>query len=150
MKKKIFALVLLFFPLSFVFADGIEYDRAVSFDRLPAKARSFLQTYYPQAVWLTGKKEIDGCSVEYKVVFKDGLRVEFARNGKWTKLENPQGGIPSDLVPQPIRDFLQDNFPDGGGVYRMERDRREIEVKLRNGMECTFSAKSFLPMEIDR
>ena len=129
-------------------ADGIEYDRAVSMDRLPKKAQTFLQDYYPDAVWLSGKKEVDGCQVEYRVQFKDGTRIEFKRNGKWKQVSQRNGYIPNTLVPEPIRNFIQENFPQVQGILSMEQDRREIEVRLSNGMECSFSAKSFLPMEI--
>lgn len=151
MKKKILVMLLslFLFPLSLAYADGIEYDRAVSFDRLPARARTFLQTYYPQAVWFMGKKEVDGFKVEYQVSFRDGVEVEFKRNGKLKKVRNRNGVVPASLVPAPIAEFLQANFPASGGIYQMERDRREIEVKMRNGLECTFSARSYLPMSMD-
>ena len=130
-------------------ADGIEYDKAVSMDRLPRRAQTFLQRYYPDAVWLTGKKEIDGIEAEYRVQFKDGTIIEFRRNGKWKKISQRQKPLPASLVPEPIQDFIRQNFPQTAGIWSMEQDRREIEVRLPDGRECTFSAKSYLPMEID-
>ena len=44
---------------------------------------------------------------------------------------------------------ISQNFPHVTGIWSMEQDRREIEVRLSDGRECTFSAKSHLPMEID-
>lgn len=132
-----------------VWADGIEYDKAVSMDRLPRRAQSFLQTYYPTAVWLSGKKEVDGVEVEYKVQFKDGTVIEFRRNGRWKKISQRQKPLPASLIPEPIQAFISQNFPHVTGIWSMEQDRQEIEVRLSDGRECTFSAKSYLPMEID-
>lgn len=48
---------------------------------------------------------------DYKVVFVNGAKVEFAKNGEWKDVECKYGEVPAAIVPQQIRDYVTKNYP---------------------------------------
>ena len=47
------------------------------------------------------------------------------------------GEVPSGIVPQPIRVYVEKHFP-GRRIACLERDRRDYEIELDNGFELKF------------
>ena len=60
--------------------------------------------------------------------------------GEWTDVERPGGGVPDGLIPQPILKFVAANYP-GRHVRGVERDGRNHEVSLDNGLELKFNRR---------
>lgn len=126
------------------FADN---DRAVSFDRLPEKARDFISVNFPGEKLAYAKQERDFLEVNYEVVMVSGVKLEFDRRGEWTSIECRYSTISKKLIPEPIRDYVDEAYK--GAEYReISRDRREYEVKLTYGLELTFD-RYFNLMGID-
>lgn len=63
--------------------------------------------------------------------------MEFDRSGEWTEVLYKTGEIPAEIIPQPIRDYVKQNYP-GTVIQKIERDKHKIEVKLSNRWEITF------------
>ena len=84
---------------------------------------------------------------DYKVVFVNGAKVEFTKNGEWKDVECKYGEVPAALVPQQIRDYVAKNFA-GRKIVSIDRDKRGYEVKLDNGLELKFDLK-FRLIEVD-
>lgn len=55
--------------------------------------------------------------------------------------------MPADIVPQQIKDYVKQNYPDAR-ITKIDRDRRDYEVSLSNRLELTFN-KEFRLIEID-
>ncbi|MDE5947775.1 MAG: PepSY-like domain-containing protein, partial [Prevotella sp.] len=68
-------------------------------------------------------------------------------NGNWKEVDCRQTVVPSAVIPIQISDYLKANYPDVS-VIKIERDRREYEVKLSNRMELKFDMK-FRLIDID-
>ena len=84
---------------------------------------------------------------DYKVVFVNGSKVEFAKDGQWKEVDCKYGEVPAAVVPQPIRDYVAKNFADRR-IVSIDRDKRGWEVKLDNGLDLKFDLQ-FRLIEID-
>lgn len=113
-------------------------DRPIAVTELPAAARQFLDTHFGdmQVAYAT----VDGhlFDKDYEVAFTNGSKVEFDRNGEWKEVEVRTGSIPAAIIPQQIRQYINQNYPDTP-VRQIDRDRRGYEVKLVNGLELEFN-----------
>lgn len=133
--------------MAFVGIVSADNDRAVPFDRLPAKAKEFITAGFPGEKLAYAKQERDFLEVHYEVVMVNGTKMEFDRRGDWTSIECKYSTIDSRLVPEPIRNYVENTYK--GAEYRkISRDRREYEVKLTYGLELTFD-RNFNLMGID-
>ena len=122
-------------------------DRAVTIDQLPAAAREFISENFPGEQVAYAKLERDFPESRYEVVFTSARKLEFKRNGEWTKIDCRYSSVPEDAVPPQIRAKVLELFP-GASIIEIERDRRETEIKLDNRMEMKFDRRGLL-IEID-
>lgn len=134
--------------IAVVVAVNIEYEKPVSQEKLPAAAQSFLEQYYPGGNIALVMKSLDDMKVTYETIYTDGVRVEFDRRGEWKKVGSGLSPVPQDLIPPQITAYLSANFP-ALDVVKIERDRKEWEVKLSNRMELTFDSRTFALTDVD-
>lgn len=144
MKKFMLTVIVVFLTLNIAWADA---DRPVTIEQLPQKAQQFLKKYYPQVGLSFAKEDSDWMSKEYEVVLTNGVKIEFAANGEWKSVERKADAVPADIVPQQIKDYVKQNYPDAR-ITKIDRDRRDYEVSLSNRLELTFN-KEFRLIEID-
>lgn len=71
------------------------------------------------------------------MVFVDGRKVEFARDGSWREVSCKYAEVPAGIIPPAIRDYVASSHP-GQKIIQIERDRRTCEVKLDGGLDLTF------------
>ena len=98
-------------------------DRIITVGELPAVAQQFVQTHF------------------------NGSKVEFAKDGAWKEVDCKYGEVPAAIVPQQIRDYVAKNFA-GRKIVSIDRDKRDWEVKLDNGLDLKFDLQ-FRLIEID-
>ena len=84
-------------------------DKPVSEDKLPAKAKTFLSTYFPNIDITSVIKEEDG---EYDVHLADLTEVEFKSNGEWKKVDCEKKPVPTGFFPNSIVTYVNTNYPD--------------------------------------
>ena len=124
-----------------------DHDRPVSVEERPAAAREFIELHFPEARVALAKMERDFPDVSYEVIFTIGAKLEFDGEGRWTKVSCKYSPMPDGIVPEALEAKAQELYP-GAGVIEIERGRREVELKLVNGMELTFSPDGRL-LDID-
>ena len=122
-------------------------DKPVQVNQLPAQAQTFLQTYFKDAKVALATQETELFSKSYDVVFNTGDKVEFDKSGQWTEVRCRQTGVPAQIVPAQIAEYVKTNYPDAL-ILQIERDSREWEVKLSNRWEITFN-NQFQVIDID-
>lgn len=113
-----------------------DHDRAVTTEQMPRQAQEFIARYFPVKKSPTQKRE-RFFEVIYEVMFTNGSKVEFRRNGAWKEVDCRYSSLPAGIVSMPIETKVQELYP-GAAVIKIERDKQEVEVKLNNGMELTF------------
>lgn len=143
-KMLILTLAVLTLGIPAVHADN---DRPIRLDQLPATAQQFIREYFPTQKVAYAKTERDFLDVSYEVVFVNSSKVEFSKNGDWKEVDCRYATVPAAIVPQQIAAYVRANFPDVE-VVRIERDKRECEVKLTNGIELTFD-RNYILIDID-
>ena len=84
---------------------------------------------------LTGA-EANKITKEPFVIYLSGVDTR----GELTDVERPGGVVPDGLIPQPILKFVAANYP-GRHVRGVERDGRNHEITLDNGLELKFNRR---------
>ena len=122
-------------------------DRIITVGELPAVAQQFVQTRFKAVEVSYAKVDAGLCAKDYKVVFVSGSKVEFAKNGQRPDVDSKYGEVPAAIVPQQIRDHVAQHFA-GRKIVSIDRDKRDWEVKLDNGLDLKFDLH-FRLIEID-
>lgn len=144
MKKLVLAVVAMFAMSTMVMADN---DKPVQVNQLPATAQTFLSTYFKDAKVALATQETDLFNKSYEVVFNSGDKVEFDKAGEWTEVRCRQTGVPAQIVPAQIAEYVKNTYPDAT-ILQIERDSRGWEIKLSNRWEITFD-KQMRVIDID-
>lgn len=122
-------------------------DRPIAVGELPATAQEFIKANFAGVEVSFSKVDEGVFDKDYKVVFVNGAKVEFAKNGEWKDVDCKYGEVPAAIVPQQIRDYVAKNYP-GRKITSIDRDRRDFEVELDNGLDLKFDLK-FRLIDID-
>ena len=134
--KKIFLALACVFTLA---ASACEDNYQLIDDvQLPEKAQTFLSTYFPEVNISLARKEIDVMELSYDVIFTNGWKLEFDRKGNWIEVDCLTHPVPDGIVPDGIKKVINAQYPEAK-VTKIERDHREIDVKLDNRVELTFN-----------
>ena len=120
--KKIMILAAAMLLLSVTSARA-DHDRPIQFNQLPVAAQEFVNTYFSDQKVSFAKEERDFMEVRYEVMFTNSIKIEFYKDGQWKEVN--------------CKYSVNSNFP-GVQVHSIDRDRRDIEVELTNGLELTF------------
>ncbi|MCP9611891.1 PepSY-like domain-containing protein [Coprobacter tertius] len=145
MKKIMFiSVVLLMFGITFAHADN---DKPITVDQLPQKSQQFIKQHFPKEKVAFAKLERDFLETKYEVVFTNSSKVEFLKNGDWKEVDCKYSTVPVAIIPSQIMKYIKQNYPDVS-VVQIDRDKRDYEVKLTNGLELTFDLK-FNLIDID-
>lgn len=143
--KKLFVLFVgLFALISVVKADD---DKAISVDQLPAQAKQFISQYFSSSKVAVAKMEKDFFDKNYDVIFADGNKVEFNKEGIWKEVDCKYSIVPAVIIPATIQTYVSSNYANAK-IVKIDRDKRDYEVKLDSGMKLTFDLK-FNLIDID-
>lgn len=137
MKKLVMMLVCLFTVHTMVMADN---DKPIQVSQLPAKAQTFIKTYFNNQKVALAKQETELFYKGYDVVFTNGEKVEFDKAGEWTEVQCRQSEVPAQIVPEAIKTYVKTNYPDAK-ILQIERDKKEFEIKLSNRWEIKFDSQ---------
>ncbi len=144
--KKFIVIALALFSFGIITANA-DNDRLIAKENLPKKSQQFIDRYFGDIKITYVKEERDFLERSYEVMFADGTKVEFNRNGEWKEVDCRQSSVPTPIVPAQIMKYVKDNYPDAK-VMQIERDRIDYELKLSNRLELTFDTK-FNIIDID-
>lgn len=145
MKKLMLILVTLFTIHSVVMADN---DVPVPLNQLPQQAQQFIKTHFTKSEISYGKMEKEWFQKNYDVIFTNGDKVEFDKNGNWKEIDCKHNILPTAIVPKAILDYVTQNHPNTK-IKKIERDRNSYEIELTNGLELKFN-KQFKAIRIER
>ncbi len=118
-------------------------DKPIRLGQMPVAAQQLIKKNFNGRRVALAKAE----SKNYEVVFTNGDKVEFDRDGRWKEISCKQSSVPPALVPAAISRYVKSHYA-GRRIVKLERDRKEFEVNLDNGVEITFN-KNFQVTDID-
>lgn len=150
MKKITMALIAIFASATSLFATSLltqAEDRPIAYDKLPAKAQEFISTYYANEEVSHIILDRDVISIDYRVTFLSGTKLEFNSDGEWKEVDTRNGIVPNDLVPQAIAEYINKNYPNRE-ITEINRNHYYTEVTLNGGLELTFN-KSYQLVDVD-
>ena len=115
-------------------------DVAITAQKLPQEAQSFLKTHYAQNKVLSAMHDRDFTDNDYTVYLDDGTKIEFDGSGKWESVKNHNGKIPAGVVPSAIQTYVAEHFP-SLGIEKIERKRYGYELELTNDLDLKFDSR---------
>ena len=133
--------------MSFNIVANASNDKPINVNELPAKAQTLLTKHFNGQKVMLATIESGVVSRSYDVVLRNGTKLEFDKKGNLTEIDCKQGIVPSQLIPQPIKNYLKENYR-GEAVRKIELNKKEYEVELTNGIDLTFN-KHFQLIDID-
>ncbi|MDY3621091.1 MAG: PepSY-like domain-containing protein [Prevotella sp.] len=147
--KRIMRIVMIaiFCMMSFNIVANAGNDKPINVNELPAKAQTLLSKHFKGQKVMLATIESGVVSRSYDVVLRNGTKLEFDKKGNLTEIDCKQGFVPSQLIPQPIKNYLKENYR-GEAVRKIELNKKEYEVELTNGIDLTFN-KHFQLIDID-
>ncbi len=122
-------------------------DKPISVNTLPAKAQALLTKHFSNQKVVLATIESNVIGKNYDVVLKNGTKLEFDKKGNLTEIDCKQGTVPTQLIPQAIKNYLKANYA-RQSVKKIEMNKNEYEVELTNGLDLTFN-KHFQLIDID-
>ena len=133
--------------MSFNIVANAGNDKPINVNELPAKAQTLLSKHFKGQKVMLATIESGVVSRSYDVVLRNGTKLEFDKKGNLTEIDCKQGIVPSQLIPQPIKNYLKENYP-AQAVKKIEMNKKEYEVELTNRIDLTFN-KHFQLIDID-
>lgn len=146
MKKGIFMIASFLLITISACADNDTISRNPS--DLPVQSRTFLTEHFGNMPVAHIKIEKNWLGVKgYDVILTDGTKVEFTKDGEWKEVKGHRQGIPSAIIPASILRYLRQHY-DGIAVTAIDKDSRDYELDLKNGVELTFDRQgNFLTLD---
>lgn len=133
--KKI-ALILAIFAIASSSAKA-ERNKIIHFSQLPEPAQEFVQTHFAGNDVAITNRDRNIFEQGYEIIFVDGKKVEFDKNGLWKQVDCSHDRVPENIVPEQISAYVSEKYP-SAEVIQIERDRDGIEVELSNNFELEF------------
>lgn len=124
-------------------------DRPITFEQLPQQSQQFIKKYFADNSIALVKMEDEFFNKSYDVIFTNGTKIEFDKDGVWKEVDCKYAQLPVDIIPLQIRDYVSKNYPDAKIIKIEKKKRGRYEVDLTNGFELEFDAQ-FNLIDIDR
>lgn len=137
MKKLMLVFVSLFALQTVAMADN---DKPIQVSQMPQQAQIFVKKHFANNKVALAKMENDFFNKSYEVIFTDGNKVEFDKKGNWTEIDCKHGVVPAAAIPPSIQKYVNTHYS-GAKILKIERDKKEYEVKLSNRLELKFDSK---------
>ena len=146
MKKLIFALICI---LSILLAAlAAEKEKPVSISAFPKAAQVIIKTHFNKEKVSFTKTETEWLGKSYDVIFVNGDKIGFDRNGNWEEIDCRFSQVPPALIPAEIVKHISASYPNEK-ILKIDRDSHDYEVQLSSGLEIKFNM-DFQVIDIDR
>lgn len=122
-------------------------DKPINVTQLPTTAQQTIKKYFSNKKVALAKQETGIFEKSYDIIFNNGEKVEFDRNGNWTEIDCKMSSVPANLIPAKITQYVKSTYP-GIKILKIEKDDNRYEVQLSNRLEVTFN-KNFQVVDID-
>ena len=118
------------------------HDVMISVSQLPSAAKTFVQKQFPGKKILYAQQD-GNFKAKFETRLDDGTEIEFDRIGNWEKIECKPSAVLAALVPAPILNQVNANFP-GAAILIIDKESYGFKVELANDIELKFSKNGLL------
>ena len=115
-------------------------EQIISYDQLPSNARTIVERHFDRSLIAYVKKDGAGSFTEYEVKFNNQDEIDFNHKGEVKSVDMKSGAVPSELVPQQIREYVAKNFA-GQTIIQYSVERNGYEIELNSGLDIEFDNK---------
>lgn len=126
----------------------MDFSTPIPFQKLPAEAQTFLEKSMPGRMPVLVKREYEEFRITYEVIFSEGEKFEFRRNGVWKKIDLRHKPLPDSLIPAPIREFMARNRF-GTHITKIKHSKNTYEIETDNSREFYFDDRAFFLKDAD-
>lgn len=144
MKQLITLTICLFAFIGITRADN---DKPINVTELPQKAQQFIKQHFSGSEVSFAKLEKDLLDKKYEVIFVNGNKIEFDKNGNWKEVDCKHTAVPDAIIPEQIKTVVTKQYPQAK-ILGIDKDSRGYEVKLNNKLELKFNT-TFQLVDID-
>lgn len=141
MKKTIFLLLSLIVVCTNIKADD---DKPIEFAQLPAASQQFIKKHFSDKAIALVKMESGLFEKSYEVIFTNGDKAEFDRQGEWKEVRCKYTEVPRSIIPNAIQQYVTQHYP-GEKIIKIEKEKgskkKTYEIKLTNKLELSFDAQ---------
>ncbi len=115
---------------------------------IPQKAQTFLDKYFPKSSIVLTEIAVEENVLEYEVWLNDGTKVEFDMQGNWRRVARKKSGVPVEMIPAPIMQFIHENYP-GNVVTKYSWKDYGYKIELSDDMDLRFNKQYKFIEEVD-
>jgi hypothetical protein len=142
--KRILFLVIIFLFSVRLFSE----ERQIQISQLPEKSQLIISSYFKDYSIISVVVEKRASLTQYEVLFSDGDKIQFNKEGKWTEIKCNKHAVPDNFVPYKIKEVISTSFSENY-VTEIEHDDKLYEIVLDNKIELTFNSSCRL-IDIDK
>ena len=131
-------------------------DKNIEYGTLPATAKSFVVENFSDRKVATVFKDNEFMDSEYEIVFTDGTKINFDKDGVWEEVKTRDTlGVPTSIIPTAIKNYIAENN-EGKKVVKIGKEYKGFkvigigkediyyEIELDNKLEMLFDASGNL------
>ena len=134
--RLLFIALLSMMVTSVAFAD----DKPIPVEKLPAAARTFVDTNFPGKKILYAEKDWNS----YECRLDDGTKIDFTSKGEWKQVDcHGMSAAPAVLVPEAIKQYVETNFSNCM-ITKIDKERHGYDIELSNDLELRFNHQGAL------
>ena len=134
--RLLFIALLSMMVTSVAFAD----DKPIPVEKLPAAARTFVDTNFPGKKILYAEKDWNS----YECRLDDGTKIDFTSKGEWKQVDcHGMSAVPAVLVPEAIKQYVETNFSNCM-ITKIDKERQGYDIELSNDLELRFNHQGAL------
>ncbi len=122
----------------FIRVDDNDDDITISYDKLPAVSRSFIESHFPGVKTVLIERD----NASYDVRLGNGVEIDFNLNGEWDNVDGKNQALSESilsLIPASITEYVTANYP-GQVIVEINKELYGYEIELLNDVELKFNA----------
>lgn len=122
-------------------------DVPISTQQLPAVSQKIIKAHFSKWKVAMAKMDDGWFDKDYDVVFTNGAKIEFDKNGNWKEIDCKYSAVPNGIIPVKIRKYVKSHYPHSK-ILKIERDRKGYEIEITGDVDIKFN-NNFEVTDID-
>ena len=135
--KKLHILVTLVTLGLMLSAASCDDEKALTDNDIPTEISTYVTTHFPSNSIIRVTEDKDGLKTSYDVVLSGNIKLEFNNRKEITDIDG-SSQLPDSVIPQAIRDYVSENYPDNF-ITDWELEDNHQQVGLNNDIDLEFT-----------